>query len=238
MSASSMDLWLQWLRGPVFWTALTFMIVGLARHVAIAAWDIRRAITRAGDKTLPGYQILRATVRWLLPIDRIANRLLFSITSLAFHVSIIVVPVFLAGHIALWKRSIGLSWPAIPNWLATTLTIVAVITAPALIIQRVAARDSRVLSRFQDYILPLLVALPFASGLLAMHPSLDPLPHQVAMLVHVLSADALLFLIPITKLNHMALLPATQLVSELAWHFPPDAGSKVGAALGKVNEPI
>jgi hypothetical protein len=24
----------------------------------------------------------------------------------------------------------------------------------------------------------------------------------------------------------------------LAWHFPPDAGSKVGIALEKVNEPI
>jgi hypothetical protein len=58
------------------------------------------------------------------------------------------------------------------------------------------------------------------------------------MLLHVLSADLLLFLIPMTKLSHMVLLPTTQLVSELAWHFPPDAGSKVAAALGKAGEPI
>jgi nitrate reductase gamma subunit len=233
-----MYIWLQWLRGPVFWAALTFMIIGLVRHVAITAWDMRRAVRRAGDKSIPSRQVIQATLRWLLPVDQLGNRLLFSLTSLVFHVSIILVPIFLAGHITLWQRSIGLSWPALPNWLATTLTIAAVITAVALIVQRLASRDSRVLSRFQDYALPLAVALPFASGLLVMHPTWNPLPHDVTMLLHVLSADALLFLIPITKLNHMALLPSTQLVSELAWHFPSDAGSRVGAALGKANEPI
>jgi hypothetical protein len=36
----------------------------------------------------------------------------------------------------------------------------------------------------------------------------------------------------------MILLPFTQFVSELAWHFPLDAGSRVGVTLGKENEPI
>jgi hypothetical protein len=36
----------------------------------------------------------------------------------------------------------------------------------------------------------------------------------------------------------MALLPLTQLVSETAWHFPPDAGARVEIALGKVGEPV
>ena len=94
------------------------------------------------------------------------------------------------------------------------------------------------LSRFQDYALPLLIALPFASGFLVMHPAWSPFSRDAALLVHVLSADVLLFLIPLTKLNHMVLLPTTQLVSELAWHFPPDAGHHVAVALGKVNEPI
>jgi hypothetical protein len=53
-----------------------------------------------------------------------------------------------------------------------------------------------------------------------------------------LSANLLLVLIPLTKLSHMVLLPATQLVTELAWHFPPDAGSKVAVSLGKESEPI
>ena len=57
-------------------------------------------------------------------------------------------------------------------------------------------------------------------------------------LIHALAADLLLFLVPLTKLSHMALLPLAQLVSELAWHFPPDAGRRVAVALGKEDEPI
>ena len=39
----------------------------------------------------------------------------------------------------------------------------------------------------------------------------------------------LIFLVPLTKLSHMILMPFTQLVSELAWHWPPKAGSQVAA---------
>ena len=233
-----MELWLQWLRGPVFWAALTFMIVGLFRHVVITVWDLRRAFRRAGDKVIPYRQVFVATIRWMFPLGELRTRLLFTLTSAVFHVAIILVPIFLAGHIALWERGIGVSWPAIPNALATTLTIAAVVTALALVVRRIASRDTRALSRFQDYVLPLTVAAPFASGFFVMHPLLNPFPHETMLLVHVASADLLLFLIPVTKLNHMALLPGMQLASELAWHFPPDAGSKVGAALGKASEPI
>ncbi len=233
-----MDAWTQWLRGPAFWAALAFMILGLVRHLTLTVWGIARAARRAGDKSFPYRTVFIATLRWLLPARQLGNRLLYSLTSLVFHVAIILVPIFLAGHIALWKRGVGLSWPALPNGLATTLTIAAVISALALVIQRAASRDTRVLSRFQDYALPLVIAVPFASGFLVMHPEWNPLTRDLTLLVHVLSADALLVLIPLTKLNHMVLLPTTQVVSELAWHFPPDAGNKVAVALGKANEPI
>ena len=47
-----------------------------------------------------------------------------------------------------------------------------------------------------------------------------------------------LVLIPLSKVRHCLLLPFTQVVSEVAWHFTPDAGSKVGKALGKEGQPI
>jgi hypothetical protein len=214
------------------------MVLGLARHVAITAWEMARAIRRAGDKNIPSRQVLAATVKWLFPVDRLRNRLFFSLTTLAFHVSVILVPIFLAGHIALWERGTGLSWPALPNFLATLLTVVAVASALVLVIERILSRDTRNLSRFQDYALPLIIAVPFGSGFLVMHPEWNPFPYEATLLTHVLSANALLILIPLTKLSHMVLLPATQLVTELAWHFPPDAGSKVAVSLGKESEPI
>jgi len=235
----SIDVCIEWLRGPVFWAALAFMFLGLGRHLAITVWAIVRTYRRAADKTIPVRQVLRATLKWtLLPFDRLGNRLLYGLSTLAFHASVILVPIFLAGHIALWRSGLGLSWPAIPNPLATTLTIVAVAAAVAIVIQRLASSESRALSRFQDLVMPLVVAMPFAFGFLVMHPPWNPFSYEVALFAHLLSADLLLFLVPLTKLSHMVLLPTTQLVSELAWHFPADAGSRVGQTLGKANEPI
>ena len=150
-----------------------------------------------------------------------------------FHIAILIVPVFLAGHIALWFRSTGLSWPAIPNTLADVLTIVAVTAAVALVVQRLAAKPTRALSRFQDYALPLVIALPFVSGFMVMHPAYNPYSYSAVLFVHVMSANLVMVLIPLTKLTHAVLLPGVQLVAELGWHWPADAGSRLAVTLGK-----
>jgi len=233
-----MEAWLAWARGPLFWAALAFMVLGLVRHAAVTLWEIRRVMRRAGDKVVPYRQVLVATLKWLFPVSKAANRVLFSLTTLVFHVSILIVPIFLAGHIVLWQRGMGLSWPAIGNGLADVLTVLAVVTALALVVQRAVSPAGRALSRFQDYALPPVVALPFVFGFLLMHPAMNPFSYATTLLLHVLTADLVLILIPITKISHCILLPTTQWVSEVAWHWPPDAGSRVGLALGKENEPI
>jgi len=233
-----MEAWLDFARGPAFVFALSFMVLGLIRHLVLTVWEIVRAMRRAGDKTFPYRQICIATAKWLVPVDKLKNEFVFSLTSVLFHVAILIVPVFLVGHIALWARGIGVSWPAIPNALADVLTIVAVVTAVALVVQRVSARATRALSRFQDYALPLVIAIPFATGFMVMHPAINPFSFQATLLVHVMSANVVFVLIPITKLSHAILIPGTQVVSEVAWHWPPDAGSKLAVTLGKEDKPI
>jgi len=233
-----MDLWLQWAKGPLFWTASALMILGLLRHLALTFWEGAQAYRRAGDKEFAVGKLVGTTFKWLIPVGRLRNRALFSLTTLLFHIGVILVPLLLAGHIELWREGVGLSWPAFPNGVSTTLTWLVIVAAVAVVVQRVSARDSRALSRFQDYALPLFIAVPFLSGFLVMHPAWNPFSRDPVFLVHVLSADLLIILVPLTKLSHMILLPFTQLVSELAWHFPPDAGSRVAVTLGKENEPI
>jgi len=233
-----MESWLDWARGPAFWTAFTFMVLGLARHAGLMIWEVIRAIRRAGDQKIPYGDLLLSTIKWMVPLGKMRSRWYYSLGTLGFHVSVILVPVFLAGHIALWKRGVGVSWPAIPNILADVLTITAIFTALLIVIFRALPRDSRALSRFQDYALPLAISVPFTSGFLMMHPALNPLAFETMFFIHVLSANLVLLLVPLTKVRHCLLLPFTQLVSEVAWHFTPDAGSRVGKALGKEGEPI
>ena len=233
-----MDVWLQWARGPFFWTALAFMILGLIRQLCLTVWEAVRAYRRAGDKDIPLRRVVQETLQWLVPLRRLANRWPYSLTTFVFHLAVILVPRFLAGHIELWRRGTGLSWPALPNHVATWLALAGTAAGLAAVAQRALVRDSRAINRFQDYALPLYIALVLASGLLVMHPAWNPFSRDAALLVHVLGGDLLLLLVPLTKLSHMVLLPLTQLVTELSWHFPPDAGSRVAEALGKEHEPV
>ncbi len=233
-----MESWLDWARGPVFIFAFTFMVLGLVRHMVLTIRQIVLTMQRAGDKHLDYRRLIISTIKWLVPVTKVKEQLLFSLTSVAFHVAVILVPIFLAGHIALWQRGTGFLWPALSNAAADLLTIVAVLTAIALVVERAAGHTARALSRFQDYALPLIVALPFASGFLAMHPALNPFPFEATLLIHILSGNLVFILIPLTKLSHMALIPGVQFVSEAAWHWPPDAGSRLAVTLGKENEKI
>ncbi len=228
-----MEHLVEWARGPAFIFSFTFMVLGLLRHVALTLWQLYKAWRKAGDKSLPVKQVVIATLRWLFPADRLREQPIISATSILFHIAVLIVPVFLAGHIALWARGIGWSWPAVSNDFADVLTIVAVVTAMALVIQRLAARATRALSRAQDYALPPIIALPFVSGFLVMHPAWNPFSFNALLFVHVMSANLVMILIPVTKLTHAALFPDLQLVSEMGWHWPPDAGSKLAVTLGK-----
>ena len=233
-----METALTWARGPMFWTAFTFMILGLLRHVVFTILETRRVMQRAGDKNVPYRQVWRNTLAWLFPVTRLRQRFVYSLSTLVFHIAIIVVPVFLSAHIVLWQRNLGLSWPALPSAAADILTIIAVVAAVAIVAQRIAFADARSLSRFQDYVLPLVIALPFVAGLLAAHPQWNPFRYEATLLVHVISANLVFILVPLTKISHCVLLPLTQVLSEAAWHFPADSGSKVAVALGKENEPV
>jgi nitrate reductase gamma subunit len=154
------------------------------------------------------------------------------------HVGLIVVPVFLFSHVALWKKSTGIGWPALPLGPSDFLTLITIAAIFVLLAMRTISRDGRSLSTFQDYALLLLLAVPFISGYLALHPWLNPFAYKGTMLVHVLSANLLFILMPLTKLSHAVLMPGAQLFTEVAWHFPADSGRKVGITLNKEEKPI
>jgi nitrate reductase gamma subunit len=228
-----MDAWIDFARGPLFRFSIAVLLVGLVRQVALAIGGAVLAIRRADDKTIPWKAVLRATWSWLAPYKKARRRLHYSLVSMVFHVGLILVPIFLAGHIVLWERGTGLSWPSLPAGLADVLTLTTIVGALVLIALRIAHREARMLGRFQDWFVLVLILLPFASGFLFLHPALNPFPHRFMLLVHVLSANVVLMATPFTKLCHCVLFPFTQLVSEVAWRFTPRGGEEVAVALGK-----
>ena len=39
-----MENWIEWARGPMFWAALAFVVLGLMRHFAMIVWESARIL--------------------------------------------------------------------------------------------------------------------------------------------------------------------------------------------------
>ncbi|MEW5946169.1 MAG: hypothetical protein AB1742_08230 [bacterium] len=229
-----MEQWISFAVGPLFRFAFVLMLLGAARLVLLQVWAVVEARRRAGDRTLPAKQILKTTLEWTIPFSRLHRLMpLQSFASFAFHAGVILIPVFFAGHVGLWKKALGVSWYAFSTAVADPLTILALASIGILFGIRLWDRKARFLSGAFDYgVLALLFAV-FLTGFFSSHPWLSPIPYNVALLLHFLGAEAVIVMIPFTKLSHAALYATIRFSSETGWKFVPDAGEKVAAALGK-----
>ena len=229
-----MESLLEFARGPLFRFSIIIMILGLARVVILDLYNAYRAYLKAGDKSLPWGLIISRTIEWLFPVKRIAhNRPIYSMCSVLFHIGLILVPIFLFAHVQLWEKGIGLSWPTLPyNW-AYWLTISTIVFAISLIIGRVFNKSSSFISRKQDYLWPILLLIPFITGFVCSHLNISPSNYQIFLLMHILSGDLILILMPFTKIAHCVLMPLSQVVCTLAWKFPADTDDKVCTTLNK-----
>ena len=83
-----------------------------------------------------------------------------------FHVGLLIVPLFLAAHVLLWRRATGFAWLALPQALANYLTLLAIVAGVGLFLGRLVDAGARKISRRQDFLWPLLLVAPFLTGYL------------------------------------------------------------------------
>lgn len=175
---------------------------------------------------------LSSILEWVIPVKHIyKSKPFFSIVSIIFHICIIVTPVFLLQHILLWERGIGIGWPGIPGHVADVLTVIVLATAIILAGFRLTDSAARAQSTLGDYLLLALIFVIFATGLLAAHPTMNPMSYSVTMLIHVLSGNLSFVLLPTTKLAHAVLFPFNRVSSDFFWRLPPGTGDKIAQEL-------
>lgn len=215
-------------RGPLFATCLAFMLLGLSRHVFLRTRDLLRVRKRTPKRDVPWRQVASSTAGWAVPIRHLLGEVpALTISSVIFHVGLILVPLFYAGHVRLWELSVGMGLPALSHGVADVLTLTTIFAAGALFLVRIFRKPARELSRVWDYVLLILLATPFVTGWYAVHPESAPFTYSSLMLVHVLSANLLLVLVPTTKLAHVVLFPFDRLSGDIFWRLVPGGGAKV-----------
>ena len=194
--------------GPLLWIAFLIFIVGSLVRAALFFLESKQK-----DKII--YQhfnwqhVLSSIARWLLPINKtVPKNPVVSILGYLFHICLIVLPIWVYQHVVYWEISrFEWSWAPIPEALADAMTLMFIAIAVFFLIRRIISPDIRLLSSFSDYALLVVTALPFVSGYFSAHGTLDNIlffkTHM--QLIHILSGELVLILIPFTKLSHFIL---------------------------------
>jgi nitrate reductase gamma subunit len=194
--------------GPLLWIAFLIFIIGTLVRMAQFLF-----VARTKDKPFYKYfslkYILATLARWLLPLNAdVKKNPVFIICVYLFHICLIVVPIWLAGHVSLWEESrFGWSWSSLPDKWADWMTLLLLAIAIYFILRRALSPDLRIITTFSDYLLLAVTALPFVTGYFLTHGTLDSIKFlgDNMRLLHVLSAELMLILIPFTRLSHSVL---------------------------------
>lgn len=202
-----MDLY-SFVEGPLLWIAFLTFIIGTVLRIVFFMVHSRR-MDAPMYRFFSWKYVLATWVRWLLPINKdMGKNPVFMPLVYIFHICLIAVPVFLAGHIALWDESrFEWSWPALPDAWADWMTLILIAVAVFFFLRRLISADIRLISTLSDYLLIIVTALPFITGYFLTHGTLESLSIRgdTMYLIHLLSGELMLILIPLTRLSHSVL---------------------------------
>jgi nitrate reductase gamma subunit len=191
------------LTGPALWFTFIFFTGGLLVRMAFLF-----RLSRKKDRVIYNHFHLdwglRSILHWIIPFASVSMRQqpVFSLVAFVFHLTLIAVPLFLSAHILLWEEAFGVTLWSIPDGLSDALTLIFIAAALFLIVRRRIRPEVKILTSAWDYTLLVITMLPFITGFLAYH---QWGPYEMILILHIVSSQILLILIPITKLGHMVL---------------------------------
>lgn len=189
--------------GPLAWAAFILFFGGIGYQIVSRALVAKKKDPFVYEYWSLAYA-LRSIVHWIIPFASTNSRKrpFLTIVTFLFHVSIFIAPLFLFAHITLINEAFHISWWFLPDGVADIMTMVVIGACIFFLIRRIVQPDVKYLSSGWDYVLLLLVAAPFVTGLWAYHQWPG---NQVLTILHMFSGEVLLAVIPFTKLNHMFL---------------------------------
>ena len=191
------------LTGPLLWITFIIFIGGMCARLAFLFY-----LSRSKDQVVYNHASfswgIKSIVYWLVPWGSASmrNQPLFTLMVFSFHITLLAVPLFLHAHNIMWDEAFGLSLWSLPDVVADIMTIILIASACLLVIRRIWRAEVRILTSAWDYTLLILTTAPFITGFFAYH---QWGPYEIFLIIHILSAQVLLILIPFTKLSHMIL---------------------------------
>ncbi|MFO7753087.1 MAG: nitrate reductase [Desulfobacteraceae bacterium] len=194
--------------GPLAWIAFIIFIAG-----SITRFAMLYSLARKKDGVVFQYMslkfALRSILHWIIPFGATNMRKnpAMTIVTFLFHICLLLVPIFLFAHIVLWSENFSVSWISLPDWTADFMTLVVLGSCIFFFARRLVLDQVKYLTTWVDFAILIIVAAPFFTGFWAYHQWAGS---DVMTIVHIVSGELMLAIIPFTKLFHMFLFPFTR----------------------------
>lgn len=195
------------LTGPMLWVTFIVTGAGLLLRILMYLWGLHWQMDRVAYRAHFGYGLkgaFRSIFYFLLPFGARTwrEKPLFTILFFAFHVGLLVTPVFLEAHNIMLEQAFGFSLPRLPAVAADFLSWTVIVGGLFLVLRRIAFPEIRILTTFYDYLLIVITVAPFVTGLVARY---DLGNTDFWLLAHIISGEVWLLALPFTKLSHVVL---------------------------------
>ena len=187
--------------GPLVWVAFAVFVCGsLIRLIHMLQLAYRKERFIFSFMSLK--YSLRSIIHWIIPFGSVNMRKnpVMTVATFAFHICLIITPIFLLSHIILIDESWDISWIALPDPVADIMAIVVIATCLFFLIRRLISPEVQYVTSMSDYWILAIVAAPFITGFYAYHQWPG---YTIALILHILTGEIMLVAIPLTRLSHM-----------------------------------
>ncbi len=190
----------EFVSGPLVWIAFIIFIGGSLYRIYKMLSDCKKEKVVFPHMSLK--HSLASLVHWVIPFNNqyMQKRPIFTIVSFAFHICLILTPVFLLAHLVLLDESWNISWFNIPDGIADWMTIIVIAGCIFYLYRRLADPVVKNVTDGSDYLLLAITALPFITGFIAYH---QLFAYKTILIIHILAGEIMLIAIPFTRLSHM-----------------------------------
>ena len=198
----------QFVSGPLLWLAFIVFIGGsLYRLISLLVLVHRK------ERFIYSYMSwkysLRSILRWSTPFatENMRSHPGMTIVAFAFHICLLLTPLFLLAHIVLIEESWNLSWWTLPDGLADAMTLIVIAGGIFFFVRRLTNPEVQYVTSASDFILLAIVIAPFVTGFLAYYQWFG---YKFFVITHILAGEVMLVAIPFTRLSHMLTAPLTR----------------------------
>jgi nitrate reductase gamma subunit len=198
----------QFVSGPLLWLAFIVFIGGsLYRLISLLVLVHRK------ERFIYSYMSwkysLRSILRWSTPFatENMRSHPGMTIVAFAFHICLLLTPLFLLAHIVLIEESWNLSWWTLPDGLADAMTLIVIAGCIFFFVRRLTNPEVQYVTSASDFILLAIVIAPFVTGFLAYYQWFG---YKFFVITHILAGEVMLVAIPFTRLSHMLTAPLTR----------------------------